>query len=526
MNRKTLLILGSLLLFTWVLALWLKQPGTLWPPVVALVVILVTRSALTGLIAGGLAGAVIVTGGNFLTAVPLATGLLWESLHSSWKLGALLFTILLGGFAAVLESAGGLERMLRRWASGGHDAARSVESAAGMLGLLCFFDGLANSMVVGRVSREMADTHGVARVKLAYIVDSTSSAVACVAVVSTWIAFQLTMIGDAFAQAGREVNPYAVFLASLPANFYCWFTLAMLFVAIRNGFHPGPMGSLCHAAKGRGRPDSSATDEIGHSGNPVLTALTPLGVLLGGFLVGFVVLGTPGPILPLTRDKIVSAFGSDMGPQVLVLASVLALIVALAVHPGGLGGRKKALAASGRGMVAMLPPILILLAAWVMGGVMGQLGTAQMIVDLVAGTKILPLLPTLTFITGALVSFSTGTSWGTMGILFPLTIPAAAALGADGSFLNLMVAAVFSGAVFGDHCSPFSDTTIVTSLSCGVTPHDHVRTQLPYALLTALIAIGMGFLPAGYGWPVWLLLLGGVGMIFLLPSLWVMRPSH
>jgi len=134
------------------------------------------------------------------------------------------------------------------------------------------------------------------------------------------------------------------------------------------------------------------------------------------------------------------------------------------------------------------------------------------------------VMPTVTFITGSLISFSTGTSWGTMGIMFPLAVPAAAVLGADAAFLNLMVAAVFSGAVFGDHCSPFSDTTIVTSLSCGVTPHDHVRTQLPYALLTAGVAIACGFVPAGLGVPAWVCLLMGGGLILGLGRRFGRRP--
>ncbi len=172
----------------------------------------------------------------------------------------------------------------------------------------------------------------------------------------------------------------------------------------------------------------------------------------------------------------------------------------------------------------MSAPMFIMLAACILGSVISSLGTAQWLSHLATGSGKLFLLPSLVFLTGAVVSFSTGTSWGTMGILFPLTVPAAANLGADDGFLTIIVAAVFSGAVFGDHCSPFSDTTIVSSISCGVTPHDHVRTQIPYALITAVVAILVGFLPAGLGAPGWLMLLMGSGVLLLLGR-WVKTPG-
>jgi len=248
-HRRTWSIL-AVVLVTMALALTDVPVRALWPPVAALAVIIVTRHALLGLLAGGFAGAILLTGGNPLTAFfDLFAAHLWPSLQSSWKIGAIAFTLILGGFAAILEAGGGFAGLMRKVAgvdkelSGDTSRAssRNLEAGAAGLGILCFFDGLANSMVVGRVSRDLADRGGVARVKLAYIVDSTSSAVACLAFVSTWIAFQLSMISEAYVQAGRPANPYGVFLESLPYNFYCWFTLVLLFVSIRQRFHPGPM---------------------------------------------------------------------------------------------------------------------------------------------------------------------------------------------------------------------------------------------------------------------------------------------
>jgi tetracycline resistance efflux pump len=488
----------------------------LWPPLASVIVILVTRNALLGLLTGGFVGAFILSGGHpVVSAASVFTDHLWPSLQSPWKIGAIIFTLVLGGFASILEAGGGFTRLMHKATGSGSDSHRRLESAAAGLGILCFFDGLANSMVVGRVSRDLADQHGVARAKLAYIVDSTSSAVACLAFVSTWIAFQLSMIGDAFALAGRTVNPYAIFLQSLPYNFYCWFTLVMLFVAIRSRFHPGPMGHFVADLK---TAKVRSTDDINPGvGGSAVSSLLPLAILMIAFFLGFVVMGSPHPIWPLDKEKIVAAFGSDAGPAVLVTASFLATLVALVMFPKQSDGKwKPALKAFLRGVHTMVAPIFILLAAWVLGSVISDLGTAALISQLATSSNSLALLPALTFLTGAVISFSTGTSWGTMGILFPLAVPAAAALGADDSFLTIIVAAVFSGAVFGDHCSPFSDTTIVSSISCGVTPHDHVRTQIPYALITASVAIGLGFLPAGFGVSGWGLLLAGSVALLLL----------
>jgi tetracycline resistance efflux pump len=492
-------------------------PRPLWPPVVALAVIVLTRHALAGLLAGALAGAIVAAGGDPWAAyLALAADHLAPNLQSPWKMGAVAFTLVLGGFAAVLEAGGGFTALLRRLAPPGRDACRRVESAAGVLGLLCFFDGLANSMVVGRVSRDLADASGVARVKLAYIVDSTSSAVACVALISTWIAFQLAMIGEAFALAGRDLNPYVVFVRSLPSNFHCWFTLVLLAVAIGARFHPGPMAGFAAAARPRPVSRQGDAEPTGHPA----TALVPLAVLLAAFLAGFLVWGDPAPGWPDSRERIVAAFGTDAGPLVLVAAGLAATAAAVLLFPAGSGPRPAApLRAFGRGVGAMVGPVGILFAAWLLGSVMGTLGTAELIAGLLAGAPLLWLTPTLTFITGAAISFATGTSWGTMGLLFPLAVPAAAGLGGDDALLAVVVAAVFSGAVFGDHCSPFSDTTIVSSISCGVEPHDHVRTQIPYALISATVAVVAGFIPAGLGVPAWVSLAAGTAVLVLLPRL-------
>ncbi len=486
----------------------------LWPPLAALLVILAIRRALVGLLVGGYAGAILLAGGDPWQAyLAVFADHLAPSLASPWKMGAIAFTLVLGGFAAVLDAGGGFAVLLRRLAAPGRDARRRFQLAALGLGLLCFFDGLANSMMVGRVGRGLADRCGVARVKLAYIVDSTSSAVACVALVSTWIAYQLAMIEEGFALAGLSVNPYAEFLRSLPYNFHSWFTLVLVMAAAVWNYAPGPMAGLERAAHARWTPVADGSD----GGRPgrVWSALVPLSALLLAFIVGFLVLGSPGPVWPPTRQSVVAAFGSDAGPLVMILAGIVGTLVAAATVGGPSAGRVGRTArAFTAGVRTMLVPVLVLVAAWILGSVMQALGTADLIASLVRTVDSGALVPVATFLTGALVSFASGTSWGTMGLLFPLAIPAAAAVtGGTGAPIAATVAAVFSGAVFGDHCSPFSDTTIVTSIACEVEPHDHVRTQIPYALVTASVAAVVGFLPAGLGVaPGWSL---GLGTAFL-----------
>ncbi len=514
MTTHRIWVFTAVVALTILFALTALPVRSLWPPMAALAVIIATRHALIGLLAGGFAGAFIINSGDPVSAVPdLFVNHLIPSLESPWKIGAIAFTFILGGFAAILEAGGGFTALMRKFGGG----RRNLETGAVALGILCFFDGLANSMVVGRVSRDLADRAGTARVKLAYIADSTSSAVACVALVSTWIAFQLTMIADAYEMAGRTVNPYGVFLESLPYNFYCWFTLVLLFVAVRRQFHPGPMGQFVKEAVPTKQKATTSADKQAGS---LMTALIPLAVLMLSFFTLFIALGSPRPVLPLTRDKLVASFGSDAGPLVLVLAASIAVLAALLLFPKRSGGRlKPAALAFVSGVRTMIGPIFILLAAWMMGSVLNELGTAALISRLATETSSLAMLPALTFLTGAAISFSTGTSWGTMGLLFPLAVPAAAGMGAEDPFLAIIVAAVFSGAVFGDHCSPFSDTTIVTSISCGVEPHDHVRTQIPYALITATVTIVFGFLPAGWGLPGYISLLLGAIVILMLPRL-------
>lgn len=527
------LFLGVIFLASW-FWVWVDMPvQAVWPTVVALTVVVVTRKALLGLVAGAAAGAVLLADGHLWDAyVLLFAEHLAPHFSSSWKLGAVAFTLLMGGFAAVLEKGGGLQRMLAWGLRQGNDPRQAMQLGVMGLGLACFFDGLANSMLVGRISRKLGAGCGVAKVKLAYLVDSTSSAVACLAFVSTWIAYQLSMIQEGFRLMGQEVNPYPYFIHSIPLNFYCWFTLMLCVVCIVRNFNPGAMGkaeAMARQAMLEVRQEQATLPAF--QGASWIAVAIPLIVLLVGMLVGFYSIGLQDAIqqgtlagyFPVTGTKIAQAFGTNDGPFIMCLVGVIAGAVAILCYPHRQAD-ESVFVVYGNGMRAMLLPLLILMGAWMLSSTLGALQAGDFIAGLLGDKLPLWSLPVLIFLLGALISFTTGTSWGTMGILMPLAIPLIAKhpelefVEAALPLYAAMVGAVFSGAVFGDHSSPISDTTIVSSIACDVEPHDHVRTQLPFAVLAAGVAVLVGFIPAGFGVNPWVLLLVGGGVLWAISS--------
>ncbi|MDF7822552.1 Na+/H+ antiporter NhaC family protein [Pontiellaceae bacterium B12227] len=540
--KMRLTIVTLVFISSWFVGLQDMPWISLWPSVVALTAVFLLNRTITGLLLGAGAGVVILHHGNPVTACSsLFTDHLFPVLGSSWNLSVLAFTLLLGGFAALIEKGGGLQALTARWLASGKQSGKRVQWSAYFLGLVCFFDGLANSMLVGKSISPMAERAGVSRHRLAYIVDSTSSAVACVAVISTWIAYQLSMIREGLSQAGLEAQPFDLFLKSIPFNFYCWFTLILLAVVISRDWNIGPMRKCqrgfrqdehdCHKeaqeARRQIKPESPRHDEQGlQDGDgghkePRTTscALVPLGFLIAGLLAGLYLNGAGGEYLPLSLERVSDAFGNADAAKVLVVVSVLACGVAFIMNFNPIKKQGESAAnVFGLGIGHLIKPVLILISAWVLSSTLKELNAAGVLTSMLHGSVAPAIFPVLVFITGALISFSTGTSWGTMGILMPLTLPVAIGFG-DGEITKVMyatIAAVFSGAVFGDHCSPFSDTTIVSSISCGIEPMEHVKTQMPYALIASVAAILVGFLPTGLGFNPYLsLVLGGVVLFSL-----------
>ena len=497
-------LLGLLALVTAIVEWAGLACGAIWPSIAALVLVFSTRNVLAGLLGGALVGAILLADGR-LWAVPLqlVENHLLPNFSSSWKSGAIVFTLLLGGFVHLLEKGGTLQALLVRLLHG--QSPRKVEAGAGLFGLVCFFDGLANSLMVGRIFQPLARSAGVSKVRLAYIVDTTSAAVACLAFISTWIAYQLAMIREGFTLAGQEAlaDPYRQFFASLPHNYYAWFALILMGVTIWRQWNFGPMGHYrAEPEAGAAGPDPVQAEPTGG----LWRAWVPMTVLLLIIFAGIYADGTRRmgePLLPFTAGKLALSFAEANVPAILIIGSGLAAFLAWLFFP------RKALAGEGtaggvfmEGMIQLFQPVLILIMAWMLSSTLKDLGAAAYLGELLGGRIPASLLPVAVFVTGSLVAFTTGTSWGTMGLLMPLAIPLAFAVAGEATeaglqLVPMVIGAVFSGAVFGDHCSPISDTTIVSSIACDLDPMDHVRTQLPYALLAATGAALLGFIPAG-----------------------------
>ena len=518
MNRAPALLMVILLVFSFGLDASSKKWLSLWPSLAALIAIFATKKTLPGLLLGSVIGACMLSSSFLHFFEVLFVDHLFLLTTNRWNIAVIIFTLLLGAFAELLERGGGFNALINRVVKRADKAPRSMQWFAFGLGLICFFDGLANSMLVGKTLAGSAEKHGVPREKMAYIVDSTSSSVACVALISTWIAYQLAMIQEGFALAHieMEVSAFSLFIHSIPYNFYCWFTLILLVLTLLTQWRVGPMRS----AKTRASNKLESV-EISLPFEPLFrTVLVPILVLILSLFTGLYVSGSEQLQWPTSVKQLSTAVGAANAARVLVLASLISVLTAWWMNHKPIRQQQEhALQVIGSGMKKISGPIFILLSAWLLSGILKSLEAHLVLAELLSQKIDIVWFPALVFITGAILSFSTGTSWGTMGLLMPLAIPIVLAFGdvISVNYIAPVIAAVFSGAVFGDHCSPFSDTTIVASLSCGVEPFEHVKTQLPYALLAASMALLSGFIPIGYGiHPGVLLLLGTSGFILLI----------
>ncbi len=496
-NHKGLITGLTLLVISWAVAL-ANLPDfihALWPAVIALLTMLLFKKAALGLAMGSLSGCIFLTQGDLTWALQnLMSKHFFPSMQGDWRIGAILFTLVMGAFAVVIEKGGGFTALAKKFLKQGGNNGRRVEVATGIMGTVCFFDGLANSLLLGKIMRPLADRAGVTRAKLAYLVDSTSSSIACMAFISTWIATQLSLIQQSVDGRGISDSAYSLFLQSIPQNYYCIFTLILVVLVVWRRWDIGPM-----------RRAKLHTAEIVKEARPqvsVWVAITPIIVLALSIITLFYLWET-SPLLPVTTTKLAVAFSGSAGPYALTLGSITGLAVACFLFPKS--SNISVTSAVHSGASSMLSPLFILVMAWTFGSVMKELGTAAWLADAI-GSKFSPdYFPAAVFITGALISFITGSSWGTMALMMPLALPAYLDMApTQPDLITAVIAAVFSGAVFGDHCSPFSDTTIVSAFACGISAQEHVITQLPYALIAAVTALSVGFIGLGAGLPVWL----------------------
>lgn len=532
------------------------NPIPLWlsiiPPLLAILIALLIREVYSALFAGVWVGATIIyyyKGSTILIAIfkgflAILDTYIIESLNNSGHLAIILFSMIIAGTVGLIAKNGGMKGVVNRlskYATG----PRSGALITWMMGVVIFFDDYANTLVVGNTMRPLADRLRISREKLSYIIDSTAAPVASVAFVTTWIGAELSYIQDGINTLNLDESAYGVFFNSLAYSFYPFFTLIFILILIYKNVDYGPMLRAERKARefGTVSPNTNSDDEhIAYnlveeiSAKEGVTprsvnAVLPIMVIIFGTLTALLYTGWNQEVWSNNSmgffEKLSDTIGNADSYIALLWASLGAMLTALILTLSQrLLSLKDSVESIIQGFKTMLPAIMILTLAWSVALITEHMHTADFISGLLLDASVSPyLLPTITFIIAALVSFSTGSSWGTMAILYPLILPSgwllAESSGLDYdstlSIFHNIAAAVLTGSVLGDHCSPISDTTILSSLASSCPHIEHVRTQLPYALTTGAVAIFIGTLPASYGVPVWILFpVGIVGMYFII----------
>lgn len=500
--------------------------SSLMPPLVAVVLAICFRSLVAALSLAFITGALLNFGLDPLVVIPSAINdFLLANILGQFSLYIFGFLFTLVGMVHVLYKSGGIQGLasiFMRIAK----STRSAKMATFCSGLMIFFDDYSNTVVVGQTMRSLTDRFRISREKLAYIVDSTTAPVAGLALISSWIAYEVWLLGSTASSLGLETGGYAVFVQMLPVRFYCWGTLMFIFINIMTQRDFGPMLRAERRARSTGQiiaPDARPLLRENNDrleppeGAPQrwINAAAPLATVMFGVVAGILYVGSAR----LIRDDITPDFFSlaglreifgitvydpslpDGGPGVplilfwaAVAGGILAIIMPVAQR---ILKTSEAVYAYAGSLPTLGVTLFILPMAWAMKSICEALGTSYYLLSLVGDALPLAAVPLLTFVLAAGMAFAMGTSWGTMGVMIPIMLPFAWSLGMDDpaqmTIFVLTGAAVLDGAIFGDHCSPISDTTVLSSLATGSDHLHHVATQLPYAVTTMLIASTCGY---------------------------------
>ena len=500
------------------------------PAVLAIVIALTLRNVIPALLLGLWLGATALQSFSIKGA---GLGLLDSfqvfvrgALADSDRASIILFTMMIGGMVGIITRNGGMASIVLSIVSRAKTAVGG-QIAVWLMGLMIFFDDYSNTLVVGNTARSLTDHLKISREKLAYIVDSTAAPVACIALITTWIGYQIGLIDQSLGtiEGLEDMAAYTVFIQSIPYSFYPILAIIFVFLVSATGLDFGPMYKAeLRARKGEVKPVSAESlpalegEELTPKENIPLrafNAFVPIIVMIVALAVSLMLLGegeSLTQILESTEPYKAMMYSSFVG--VLVAATLTIGQGILSVH--------ETIDAWYGGLRATLFGMIILVLAWSLSDVTAALNTASFLVTLLAGSLPAALIPAIAFILAAITAFTTGTSWGTMAILMPLVIPLAWAVMtvagiADPSGMHILyssVACVLAGAVWGDHCSPISDTTVLSSIASGCNHIEHVRTQLPYALVVGVAALLVGTIPGGFGLHPAISLLVGVAILY------------
>jgi Na+/H+ antiporter NhaC len=452
------------------------------------------------------------------------------------KIKIITFTMLMGGLVGIISNNGGTAGIVEAIAKRATSRRAGGVATWGM-GMLVFFDDYASSLLIGTTMRPITDRLKISREKLSYIVDSTAAPISSLALISTWIGYEVSVLGDALKASGIDRDPYEVFISGIPSRFYPIFALLFVLIVSWMGKDFGPMLRAERRARIEGKLIRDGGEPLMDAGlveeAKAMTAVPPRWWMAAVPLV--VLVGTVIAVLLYTG---LSAAGADPGGYAKAAAEgpvrVLGYILSNAasydalVYAGGLScgvgfamsvktlGLKRTVDVFVAGLRAMILAVVVLCLAWSIGKVMNDLYAGQFVAQLIGGELPAWSLGVITFLLASIMAFATGTSWGTMAILFPITIPVVALHAGTPGFEACLLgtsSAILAGAVFGDHCSPISDTTILSSIASASDHVDHTRTQAPYAILCGVVAMVIGYIPFGLGVPATASIVVGIALL-------------
>ena len=514
-NKLEIYKLKKLAIYPWVSTL---------PPIIAIILAFLTRSIVPSIFIAIWFGSWAVNG---MTFTGVFTGLL--DTFNVFILNTILdrdhtiialFSLMLGGMVGIIYRNGGMHGIIQLLIKKANTP-KKAQISIWFFGLIIFFDDYSNTLIVGNTSRLLCDKLGISREKLAYLVDSTSAPVATIAVITTWIGFQISIISDSIENiSGITESAYLLFINSIAYSFYPFLALFLVGLVVFTGKDFGPMVDAEKKArknkqiKTTRQNDSEELKVKEDIPYKAINAILPIAILIVSM---FYFIFTSGQ-----GDTIKDILGSSDTFSALMHSTLLSAFSAAILSIGQrLLTIDETFEAWYGGVKFMMMGLLVLVLAWALADISKELHTADYIVSILGDKIPIQILPMVVFIIAAITAFGSGSSWGVMAILMPLVIPLCWAVmdnygGPSSENIHILystIACVLTGAVWADHCSPISDTTILTSMASGCDLMDHVKTQMPYALIAGSIALFLGTIPAGFGVPWWILL--GLGFILL-----------
>ncbi len=486
--------------------------GTWWsvvPPLIAIVLALITKEVYSSLFLGVLVGGILFAGASFTGILDrvFVKGIL-ASLSDSYNVGILIFLVILGSMVVLMNQSGG-SGAFGRWAKQKIKTRGGAQRTSIFLGILIFVDDYFNCLTVGSVMRPVTDSHNISRAKLAYLIDSTAAPICIIAPISSWAA--------AVSGFVPGENGLKIFIEAIPFNFYALFTIIMMFALAGMKFDYGPMAKYERNAingdlftvKDQQAVNNELKQEFVNDRGRVIDLIIPIIVLIASCLIAMIYTGG------FFKDaSFVDAFANCDASVSLVFGSAVGFVFTVIYYMcRRVISFKNCMGSLPEGFKQMVAPILILTLAWTLKGMTDSLGLSAFIESTVGklGGGFMVIYPAIMFLIACLLAFASGTSWGTFGILIPLSM---AVTGTSSEMMIIGISACMAGAVCGDHCSPISDTTIMSSAGAGCNHISHVQTQLPYAITVALVSF-VTYIVAGLTKSAWITLPIGIIILFL-----------